>query len=65
MGIQRVRGERLHGRDGIAESRHRVDAATAARKAITAGVDMDMMSHYYDSELPALVNRAGADERGG
>jgi beta-glucosidase len=31
------------------------DAATAARKAITAGVDVDMMSHYYDSELPALV----------
>ena len=32
-----------------------LDAATAARKAITAGVDIDMMSHYYDSELPALV----------
>lgn len=32
-----------------------VDAATAARKAITAGVDVDMMSHYYDTELPALI----------
>jgi len=32
-----------------------LDAATAARKAITAGVDMDMMSHYYDSELPGLI----------
>lgn len=32
-----------------------LDAATAARKAITAGVDVDMMSHYYDTELPSLV----------
>lgn len=32
-----------------------LDAATAARKAITAGVDVDMMSHYYDTELPVLV----------
>ena len=32
-----------------------LDAATAARKAITAGVDIDMMSHYYDAELPALI----------
>ena len=32
-----------------------LDAATATRKAITAGVDVDMMSHYYDTELPALV----------
>jgi beta-glucosidase len=32
-----------------------VDAATAAKKAITAGVDMDMMSHYYDAELPGLI----------
>ncbi len=32
-----------------------LDAATAARKAITAGVDIDMMSHYYDAELPVLV----------
>lgn len=29
--------------------------AIATQKAITAGVDVDMMSHYYDSELPALV----------
>ncbi len=32
-----------------------LDAATATRKAITAGVDIDMMSHYYDTELPELV----------
>jgi beta-glucosidase len=32
-----------------------LDAKTAAKKAITAGVDMDMMSHYYDSELPGLI----------
>lgn len=31
------------------------DAATAASKALLAGVDVDMMSHYYDAELPALV----------
>lgn len=32
-----------------------LDAATATRKAIVAGVDVDMMSHYYDTELPALI----------
>ncbi len=32
-----------------------LDPATAARKAIMAGVDIDMMSHYYDAELPGLV----------
>lgn len=32
-----------------------LDAATATKKAITAGVDMDMMSHYYDAELPELI----------
>ena len=32
-----------------------LDAATATRKAIVAGVDVDMMSHYYDTELPGLV----------
>ena len=31
------------------------DAATAARKALLAGVDIDMMSHYYDAQLPALI----------
>jgi len=31
------------------------DAAAAASKALLAGVDVDMMSHYYDAELPALV----------
>jgi beta-glucosidase len=32
--------------------------ADAARKAILAGVDVDMMSHYYDTQLPDLI-RAG------
>jgi len=32
-----------------------LDAATATRKAITAGLDVDMMSHFYDVELPGLV----------
>lgn len=29
--------------------------AEAAQKAITAGTDVDMMSHLYDAELPQLV----------
>jgi beta-glucosidase len=37
-------------RHGIA-----LDAAVASQKALMAGVDIDMMSHYYDAELPALV----------
>jgi beta-glucosidase len=37
-------------RHGIA-----LDAAIASQKALMAGVDIDMMSHYYDAELPALV----------
>ena len=32
-----------------------LDSAMATEKALTAGVDIDMMSHYYDAELPALV----------
>lgn len=32
-----------------------LNGGTAARKAIMAGVDVDMMSHLYDSELPALI----------
>lgn len=32
-----------------------MDPATATKKAIEAGVEIDMMSHYYDSELPALI----------
>ncbi len=32
-----------------------LDAATAAEKAINAGVDVDMMSHLYDTQLPALI----------
>ncbi len=41
-------------RHGIA-----LDGATAAAKALNAGVDIDMMSHFYDKELPALV-KSGA-----
>ena len=33
-----------------------LDPATASRKAITAGVDVDMMSHFYDTQLPGLVH---------
>ena len=32
-----------------------LDAAQATAKALNAGVDIDMMSHYYDKELPGLV----------
>ncbi len=32
-----------------------LDRATAAEKAITAGVEVDMRSHTYDTELPALI----------
>jgi len=32
-----------------------LDPAAAARKAIIAGVDIDMMSHLYDTELPELI----------
>ena len=32
-----------------------LDAATAAEKALTAGVEVDMMSHIYDSQLPGLI----------
>jgi beta-glucosidase len=32
-----------------------LDPATAARKALTSGVDVDMMSHFYDTQLPDLI----------
>lgn len=32
-----------------------LDSATATEKAFNAGVDMDMMSHLYDTELPGLI----------
>jgi beta-glucosidase len=32
-----------------------LDPAAATRKAITAGVDVDMMSHFYDTQLPGLI----------
>jgi beta-glucosidase len=36
-----------------------LDSAMATEKALVAGVDIDMMSHYYDAELPALVKSGG------
>ena len=30
-------------------------ASSATEKALTAGVDIDMNAHFYDTELPALV----------
>jgi len=33
------------------------DAAAATRKALEAGVDVDMMSHYYDTQIPALLQQ--------
>jgi beta-glucosidase len=32
-----------------------LDSATATAKAFNAGVDVDMMSHFYDAELPGLI----------
>lgn len=32
-------------------------AAEATQKALLAGVDVDMMSHYYDTELPGLIRQ--------
>ncbi|HVI54940.1 MAG TPA: beta-glucosidase BglX [Luteibacter sp.] len=32
-----------------------LDAATATRKALQAGVEVDMMSHYYDTQIPKLL----------
>ncbi len=32
-----------------------LDGATAAAKALQAGTDIDMMSHLYDTQLPALL----------
>ncbi|MDQ7996641.1 MAG: glycoside hydrolase family 3 N-terminal domain-containing protein [Luteibacter sp.] len=33
------------------------DAAAATRKALEAGVEMDMMSHYYDTQIPVLLEQ--------
>jgi beta-glucosidase len=42
-----------------------LDPATATRKAITAGVDVDMMSHFYDTQLPGAHSlRPGSDGGG-
>jgi beta-glucosidase len=32
-----------------------LDAATATKKALEAGVEVDMMSHYYDTQIPKLL----------
>ncbi|WP_426287685.1 glycoside hydrolase family 3 N-terminal domain-containing protein [Luteibacter sp. E-22] len=32
-----------------------LDAATATRKALQAGVEVDMMSHFYDTQIPKLL----------
>ena len=32
-----------------------LDAATATRKALVAGVEVDMMSHFYDTQIPKLL----------
>ncbi len=32
-----------------------LDPATATQKALTAGVEVDMMSHFYDTQLPRLI----------
>ena len=41
-------GELIH--HGIA-----LNSTTATEKAFNAGVDVDMMSHFYDVEIPALI----------
>ena len=32
-----------------------LDAATATRKALQSGVEVDMMSHFYDTQIPKLL----------
>ena len=32
-----------------------IDAASATKEALEAGVDVDMMAHLYDAELPGLI----------
>jgi len=32
-----------------------LDAATATQKALDAGVEVDMMSHFYDTQIPKLL----------
>ncbi len=32
-----------------------LNAATATQKALEAGVDVDMMSHFYDTQIPKLL----------
>lgn len=39
-----------------------LDGSEAARKALTAGVDMDMVSNLYASQVPELVERGAISE---
>ncbi|MCP1374784.1 beta-glucosidase BglX [Dyella lutea] len=34
-----------------------LDAATATEKALKAGVEVDMMSHFYDTQIPTLLKQ--------
>lgn len=34
-----------------------LNAATATRKALDAGVEVDMMSHFYDTQIPGLLKQ--------
>ena len=34
-----------------------LDAAAATEKALKAGVEVDMMSHFYDTQIPALLKQ--------
>ncbi len=34
-----------------------LDAASATRKALDAGVEVDMMSHFYDTQIPRLLKQ--------
>ena len=38
------------------------DGATATKKALEAGVEVDMMSHLYDKELPGLIRTGRVSE---
>ena len=54
--VRRPRRERLDRRAGAAQPRHRAkDPATAARRALGAGVDMEMSSALYRNTLAAEV----------
>ena len=39
-----------------------LNAATATEKSFNAGVDVDMMSHFFDAELPGLIKSGGVSQ---